>query len=137
MKKILTLLLVILSANVLAISPDKNMNVELNGIYDSLTSKSDSTDLLNKEFKINLSLKFASEKYLIFHDAYIKTNDKEKYQIAKWQFQKETIKEIIGKDNIKCHVSFKIIKIQKNGPYETMPHIVVQITNIAPNKPIN
>ncbi|MFT5104275.1 MAG: hypothetical protein ACI86C_001939 [Candidatus Latescibacterota bacterium] len=129
--KIFTILaLILLSDMALAISPDSEMNDELISIYNVLVSKSDGSELLGKKYSINLSLKHASEKHLIFSDAYIKIDEDTRYQIAKWQFEEHIVNSIKGKYGIPCNVTFVIKSVENLGVYSSMPHIVVEVLSV-------
>ena len=124
--------LLLISLPAYPIGPDKELNPAFDEIYQSLVSPEDSSELIGQNYTLELSLKFASEKHLLFHDAYMRTSDVERYQIAKWQFVPETAQSVVGQRDIKCSVTFNIKQVQKTGAYAAMPHIVVDITHIAP-----
>ena len=100
-------------------------------VYITLTASGDSKELIRQEHTITLSLKFASDKYLIFHDAYVKFREGEKYQIAKWKFSPEVTKNITNKSDIPCEVTFIIDEVKKTGADKAMPHIVANVTKVS------
>ncbi len=130
----ITILLFIYSTNAFSLEPREGFNIELLEIYKSLVSDGNSQELIGKEFTALLSLKFASEKHLIFSDTYIRTSDTESYQIVKWEFSPAIIKDMIGKSNVKFNVTFKVLNARKNQPYKGMPHIIATVIKISPNK---
>ncbi len=133
--KIYVILAFVISSNfAFAISSDGEMNSELVTIYNFLVSQESSSQLLGKKYTLKLSLKFASEKHLIFNDAYIRVDDKTKYQIAKWQFEEIIVSSIKGKRDIICDVAFIIKDVENKGLYSEMPHIVVEVLNINPEQ---
>ncbi len=130
---IITILLYAFSINALPITPSEDFNIELMEIYNSLIGDDESQELIGKEYTVSLSIRFASKKYLLFNDTYIRTSDTESYQIAKWEFSPSVVKNIIGKSNIKYNVTFKILNARKSQPYKGMPHIIAEILKISPN----
>jgi hypothetical protein len=125
------------SYSAFALEPREGFNIELMEIYNSLVSDGNSQDLIGKEYTALLSLKFASEKHLIFSDTYIRTSDNESYQIVKWEFSPEAIKDMLGKSNVKFNITFKVLNARKNQPYKDMPHIIATVLQISPNKLFN
>lgn len=128
--KHLFLLIVLLLAPLTAgaVEPDKDFNPALQEIYDSLTSPGDSSDLVGKEFTVELTVKYASRDHLVFHDAYLRADADTKYQIAKWELSPSVVDGIAGNRGAKCRVSFVIRDVRKTGVYEDMPHVIARIT---------
>jgi hypothetical protein len=124
----------IYSSNTFALEPREGFNKGLIEIYNSLISDGNSDELIGKEFSALLTVRLASEKHLIFGDTYIRTNDTESYQIAKWEYSPAIIKDMIGKSNIKFNVTFKILHARKSEPYKSMPHIIAKVIRTSPNK---
>ncbi len=127
--KYVCILLFVIPGVTYAISPDENMNSELMPIYEALVG-SENERIINKEFTVTLVLKHASDRHIIFSDAYVKVSENEKYQIAKWEFSPEITKKISGKSGIKCKVTFVVSKINVGVPYKNIPHIVAKIMGI-------
>lgn len=131
---LIAIILFIYSSDAFSLEPREDFNIALLEIYNSLASSGDSQELIGKEFTALLTLKFASEKYLIFSDTYIKTDDTESYQIAKWQFSSDVIQSAIGKSNVKLNVTFRVLNVRKEQPYKDMPHITATVLKMSPSK---
>ncbi len=129
----IAILFYIYSSNAFSLEPREDFNIELMGLYNSLISDGDSQELIGKEFTVLLSVRLANEKHLIFSDTYIRTSDTESYQIAKWEFSPATIKDMIGKSNVKFNVTFKVFNVRKSQPYKGTPHIIAKVLKISPN----
>ena len=112
------------------ISPDDELDSVLLHIYDQMVSPSESSKLVAETYTATLSLKHASDKYLIFFDAYIRVNDSEKYQIAKWLFDPSVVASVVGKEGIECTVRFVVKEVRTENVYSKMPHIVAEILSI-------
>lgn len=122
--------LFLLPVSVKAVLLDENTSPDLKEIYEVLIQGENVSTILNKEFSIALTLKHASERHLIFSDAYLKINEKEKYQIAKWIFSPEQTNKIIGKSGIKCEIKFRVTEVKQTGVYKNMPHVIAKIIEI-------
>jgi len=130
----IVILLYLYSSNAFSLEPGEDFNAELIEVFISLTSDGSSDELIGKEYTIPMNLKFASEEHLIFNDAYIKVSDTSAYQIAKWEFSTETIKDMIGKSNEVFNITFKVVNTEKMHPYKDIPHIIAKVLAVSPNK---
>jgi hypothetical protein len=97
-------------------------------------SEAEASELEGKEFEANLTVKVATEKFLIFSDAYLQADEETKYQIGKWVFDPEQIAELKAQRGDVVTVKLKIKEIRIEAPYADMPHFVATITSIAPSK---
>jgi hypothetical protein len=114
-----------------AVTATKDLDPKLLIIFEQLQSDSDKSKLEGKEFEIDLTVKIASDRFLIFSDANLQADGETKYQIGKWIFTPEQItnsKLNMGSD---CRVRFKIEKVMTEPPYTDMPHFTAQILSIA------
>lgn len=130
MKLILTVILVLCSNVSLALSPDSEINDELAAIYNQLVSSNPDAELVGRTYNLTLSLKHASKTHLIFNDAYISIDEKTRYQLAKWQFDEQLVRSVIGKRDISCKVIFVIRRVETRGVYSKMPHIVAEVLSV-------
>lgn len=128
--KHLFLLIVLLLAPLTAgaVEPDENFNPALNEIYDSLTSRGDSSELIGRELTAELIVKHATSDHLVFQDAYLRLDADTRYQIAKWEFSPAVVEGIAGRRGAKVRVSFVIRDVRKTGAYEEMPHVIARIS---------
>ena len=130
MKKLITIFFIILISPVFAVSPDSKLDPDLLAIFNQLTSTDESKELIGKKFSMVLSLKYATKKHLVFHDAYIRVSKGEKYQIARWLFDPTIISSVVGKNGIECTVEFIIKEVKTKNVYKKMPHIIVEIIKL-------
>jgi hypothetical protein len=131
MKILAILSVVFISFHVWAVTASQQLNPTLLPVFESLISKSESNELIGQVIAADLSLKFASEKHLIFYDAYLDASDGSKYQIAKWHFDINTIREVIGKYDTHYKVTFKITGVVNHGLNKNMPYIEAEIISIS------
>lgn len=111
-----------------AVEPDKDFNPALREIYDSLTSRGDSNELIGRELTAELIVKYATRDHLVFQDAYLRLDKDTKYQIARWEFSPAVVEGIAGSRGAKVRVSFVIRDVRKTGAYEEMPHVIARIS---------
>ena len=131
MKAIVKWVVLMFWLNGSAVSLAEEMDPKLSEIYTLLISAGDSKKLIDQEHTVELSLKFASEKYLIFHDAYVRLNELERYQIAKWEFSPEVTRGIADKAGVACEVTFMIREVKKTGADKNMPHVVAAVSKVS------
>ncbi|MDO6568837.1 hypothetical protein Q4561_17325 [Alteromonas sp. 1_MG-2023] len=132
MTKFIAIMVLTLLSNVaLAINPDYKMNKELLPIYNALIAQDSNATLIGEEYSVELVLKHASEKHLIFRDAYIRLDEETKYQIAKWQFESHILDSIKDKYDVSCKVTFVIKSVENQGFNESMPHVVAQVLSVT------
>ena len=93
--------------------------------------QSEKSKLENKEFEIDLTVKVASDRFLIFSDAYLQVDEETKYQIGKWIFTPEQTTNLGLKRGSDCRVRFKIEKVMNEPPYSDMPHFSAHILSIT------
>lgn len=130
MRKIIAVFLLVLFSQAFAVSPDARLDPDLKAIFNQLVLPAESKKLIGKKFSVVLSLKLATKRHLIFHDAYIKVSKDEKYQIAKWLFDPAVVSRVEGKNGIDCSVEFIVKEVRTEGVYRKMPHIVVEVVKI-------
>ncbi|ADE53589.1 hypothetical protein Caka_0564 [Coraliomargarita akajimensis DSM 45221] len=108
-----------------------NLNPALLGIAQALDEQD--SQITGKAYTADLTLKVATEKFLIFSDAYLPSKEEDSnYQIAKWIFTPEQTQPLKGKRGTTCRVRFKVEKLNTQAPYSDMPHIVATILSIEP-----
>ncbi len=124
----------------------------LREIYTQITSPEHGEELVGKTIETTLTLKYASEKFLIFSDAYV-SNDKtsgtltvtkggqtavpnvtSSYQIAKWQFAPDLVTPYANYRDQRFDVKFRILEVRTEPPYSDMPHILAEVISMQPAK---
>mgnify|MGYP006902134716 CR=1 FL=1 len=89
-------------------------------------------ELEGKEFEIDLTIKHATEKFLVFSDAYLRIDEETRYQIGKWIFTAEQTQALDGKRGSVCRVRFEVEEVRTESPYADMPHILAEIISLEP-----
>lgn len=59
------------------------IDTQLLKIFERMQSETEASELEKKEFEADLTVKVATEKFLIFSDAYLQSDEETKYQISK------------------------------------------------------
>jgi hypothetical protein len=132
MKHIALVILYALSiSNMYSVTATKDLDPKLLIIFEQLQTDSEKSKLEGKEFEIDLTVKVASDRFLIFSDAYLQADEKTKYQIGKWIFTPEQTTNLGLKRGSDCRVRFKIEKVMNEPPYSDMPHFTAHILSIT------
>jgi len=132
MKRSLFALILIALGPLQGATPDKDLNPKLFPIYEEITTKGKDFGISGKEFEVDLILKFGSEKFLVFSDAYLLQDKDTKYQIAKWVFAPAIVSELNNEHALKCRVRFRIDQVVTEPPYSEMPHVVATVLDLKP-----
>ena len=133
-----SILTTVLTCNLFAVTATKELNPHLLQIFEQMQMEATASDLLGKEVVAQLTVKFATEKFLIFSDAYLQADEETNYQIGKWIFKPEQITQFNMKRGDLVTVKLKIEEIRTESLYAEMPHFVATIISIAPSrKPID
>lgn len=106
------------------------LNHDLIPVYESLRAEGPSSDLVGKRLKLNLNLKYASDRHLLFTDTRIVIDSKTSYYMINWKFKPDDIKALIGRSNVRCTVTGRIVDVIKGPTSPRMPYIVVELESI-------
>lgn len=128
--RILLLLVIPLTADGAPRSATSELNADLIPVYESLASREPSANLVGKRLKLTLTLKHASDRYLLFSDTLIVVDKETKYYLIKWKFDPEDVKALVGKSNVRCKVTGRIIEVIKGPTSPRMPYIVVELLSV-------
>jgi hypothetical protein len=115
-----------------AASPSEELNPTLLEIYQLMQSQSGQSNLIGQEFEVDLTIKHATDKFIVFLDAYLQVDEDTSYQIGKWIFTPEQIKVLKGTVPSPCRVRFKVEEVRTAPPYSDMPHILARIITLQP-----
>lgn len=126
--------IILIACNLHAASATKNLDPALQNIFERMLIDAEASKLEGKEFETNLTVKVATEKFLIFSDAYLQADEETKYQIGKWMFTPDQVAELKAKRGDVLTVKFRIEAIRTQTPYDDMPHFAATIILIAPFK---
>ena len=133
MKSQFSIILCIFLVSILgAATPTEELNPKLLEIYEQMLDKAGQSGLEGKEFEIDLKIKHATDKFLVFYDAYIQIDEETSYQMGKWIFTPEQTKDLEVERGSICRVRFKIAEVRTKSPYSDMPHILAEILSIRP-----
>ena len=127
-----TILTTILASGLFGATATKELNPHLLDIFEQM--REEAHELEEKEFEADLKVKIASEKFLIFSDAYLQADEETKYQIGKWIFSPDQVARLEAKRGDIVTVKFKIDEVRSEAPYTVMPHFVATIQSIAHSK---
>jgi len=127
---ILTFLLIAMAAHGEDESAVSELNADLVPIYKSLIAEGQPTDLVGKPLKLTLNLKFSSDRHLLFSDTQIIVDKDTKYYLIKWKFRPVDIKALLGKSNVKCKVTGRIVEVINGMTSPRMPYIVVELASV-------
>ncbi len=130
--KIPIVLTIFAASNLLAVTATKELDAGLLSIFEQMQSGSDASKLKGKEFCADLTVKIATEKLLIFTDAYLQADEETKYQIGKWIFTPNQVSEVAAKRGDALTVKFKIEEVRTEAPYADMPHFTATILSMEP-----
>jgi len=108
--------------------PAENLHKDLVVLFEKMLAQNE--DLVGKEYTMDLTLKFGSDRFLIFSDAYIQADEETRYQIAKWKFTPDQTQGLEGKRGIPYRVTFTIEETFLEAPYTDMPHFVAKISSL-------
>lgn len=106
------------------------LNVELVPIYESLIADGDSTELIGKHLDLSLNLKHASHRHLLFLDTQIVVDEYTKYYLVKWKFDPGDVEVLLGKSDIQCRVTGRIIEVIKGTTSPGMPYVVAELLRV-------
>ena len=108
--------------------PAENLHKDLVVLFEKMLAQNE--DLVGKEYTMDLTLKFGSDRFLIFSDAYIQADEETRYQIAKWKFTPDQTQGLEGKSGVMCRVTFEIEEVLMSGPYSDIPHFIAKISSL-------
>lgn len=103
------------------------LNTDLVPIYESLVTAGQGSDLVGKKLELDLSLKHASERFLLFKDTQIVLDKNTKYYLIKWEYKLSDIRELLGKTEVVCKVKGRIVEVVSGEKASRMPYIIVEL----------
>jgi len=106
------------------------MNDDLKPIYERLIASNNPSEMVGEKIELDLSLKHASEKRLLFRSTHVIVDEKTKYYFIKWKFDPEKVRGLMGKSGVRCNIRGKIIEVIKGKISPGMPYIVVQVESV-------
>ena len=127
---ILTFLLISMAAHGGDESAVSELNADLVPIYESRMADGQPTDLVGKALILTLNLKYSSDRHLLFSDTQIIVDKDTKYYLIKWKFRPVDIKALLGKSNVKCKVTGRIVEVINGMTSPRMPYIVVELASV-------
>jgi hypothetical protein len=127
---ILVVLLVSLTAYGEGGSAVSELNADLVPIYESLMKEGRPTNLIGKRLDLTLTLKYASDRHLLFTDTQVVIDKDTKYYLVKWKFKPDDVKALLGKSNVRCKVNGRIVEVIKGPTSPGMPYIVVELMSV-------
>ena len=130
LSRILSVLLVSLAAYAGPGSAISELNADLVPIYESLVKEERPTSLVGRRLNLTLTLKYASDRYLLFTDTQVVVDKDTKYYLVKWKFRPDDVKALLGKSNVKCKVNGRIVEVIKGPTSPGMPYIVVELLSV-------
>ena len=135
MKIILTIIpSILIACDLCAATATKDLDPKLQLIFEQMQIDEETAKLEGKVFEANLTAKVATEKFLIFSDAYLQANEDTKYQIGKWIFTPDQIADLKVKRGDVLTVKFRIKAIRSKSQYADMPHFTATIISMTPYK---
>jgi hypothetical protein len=111
-------------------SATSELNVDLVPIYESLTKEERPTNLVGKRLNLTLTLKYASDRHLLFTDTQVVIDKDTKYYLIKWKFRPDDVQALLGKSSVRCKVNGRIVEVIKGPTSPGMPYIVVELMSV-------
>jgi hypothetical protein len=137
MKNLLSIIAAILIlSNLQAATATNDLNATLRIIFEEMQIDAEVSNLEGKVFEANLTVKVATEKFLIFSDAYLQADEDSKYQIGKWMFTPDQVTALKVKRGSVLTVKFRIEAIKTKSQYADMPHFTATIISMTPYKKV-
>jgi hypothetical protein len=127
---ILVVLLVSLTAYGEGGSAVSELNADLVPIYESLMKEGRPTNLIGKRLDLTLTLKYASDRHLLFTDTQVVVDKDTKYYLIKWKFRPDDVQALLGKSSVRCKVNGRIVEVIKGPTSPGMPYIVVELMSV-------
>jgi len=106
------------------------LNPQLVPLYRQLMS-GQNADLVGKPLLLELRLKHASERFLLFDDTQVVVDSNTSYYLIRWQYEPEDIAGLIGKTAITCRVSGRIAQVIAVANPPRMPYLVVRLQSVT------
>ena len=106
------------------------LNAGLVPIYESLVTDGQASKLVGKQLELNLSLKHASDRFLLFTDTQIVLDKNTKYYLIKWEYETNDIRELVGKSDVVCKVKGRIVDVVSGVKASGMPYIIVELISV-------
>lgn len=125
---------ILILGNLHAASATKNLDPTLHIIFEQMQIDAKASNLEGKVFEANLTVKVATERFLIFSDAYLQADEETTYQIGKWMFPPDQVAELKLKRGNVLTVKFRIEAIRSKSQYADMPHFTATIISMTPYK---
>ena len=107
------------------------LNDALIPLYQDVVGGKPATDFIGRSLDLSLSLRFCSEKHLLFDDTKIIVDEETKYYFVKWVFEPTVVKPVIGKKNVQCRIKGKITEVRRGETTPGMPHLIVKLETIV------
>lgn len=134
MLRFLVILLLVAPAYPAAATDDpaiKLLNPGLVPLYRQLIADPHSEGLIGKRLALQLRLKHASPRMLLFADTQIVVDGTTRYYLIKWQYQPGDIAELLGKAGNACRVEGKIVRVVSSADSPRMPYLVVELQSVS------
>lgn len=110
-----------------------DLHPELSKILQLINEVPAASNLVGQEFELDLTVKHATEKFLVFSDAYVAAEGATRYQIAKWLFHPGLTAQAGIRPGNLCRVRFSVKEVVTGSPYDDMPHFVAEVISISVN----
>lgn len=128
------LILLFLSTFVKALAAPESavsrLNPDLVPIYESLVTEGEGSKLVGKQLELSLSLKHASDRFLLFTDTQVVLDQNTKYYLIKWEYELNDIRELLGKTDVICKVKGRIVEVVSGERTSRMPYIIVKLVSV-------
>lgn len=111
-------------------SATSQLNPDLVPIYERLVAEGQGSDLVGKRIELRLHLRHASERFLLFSDTRVVLGKDTKYYLIKWKFEPTEIENFIGKSDVTCNVSGRIVEVVSGAKASGMPYIIVELISL-------
>ena len=132
--RIILAVLVVISIYAKAHATDEptvsKLNSELIPIYEQLMTKGENASLIGQYVEAKLHLRHASERFLLFTDTQVVLDNGTNYYLIKWRFEPDDISDFIGKSDVICKVSGRVVEVVSGAKASGMPYVVVELLQL-------
>lgn len=107
------------------------LNQALLPLYESVVAGKPDADIVGRMLDLSLTLRFSSEKHILFEDTRIIVDETTKYEFVKWAFDPSATAATVGRTGVQCRVIGKIERVVSGSVSPGMPYVVARLESIA------
>ena len=107
------------------------LNKSLLPLYESVVAGKPEAEIVGRTLDLSLTLRFSSEKHILFEDTRIIVDETTRYEFIKWEFDPAATAATVGKTGVQCRVTGKVERVERGAATPGMPYLIARLESIA------